>query len=43
MAANRGDSSRFHRLRKQFVRRHQAMRVLRAQLLAAALAKKAAA
>ncbi|GEM_PF-4080655 len=41
MAANRGDSSRFHRLRKQFVRRREAMRVLRAQLMAAAVAKQA--
>jgi len=39
MAAQRGDTSRFHRLRKQFVRRREAMRVLRAQLLAAAAAK----
>ena len=45
MAANRGDSSRFHRLRKQKARSRDKIRILRAvltaELIAAADAKKA--
>jgi hypothetical protein len=41
MAANRGDSSRFHRRRKEFARKRVAIRKLRAELLAAAAAKQA--
>ena len=41
MAANRGDSSRFHRRRKEFARKRIAKQALRAELLAAAAAKQA--